>query len=142
MSVNAGERNVPDSSTNRQLIALEKALDLSLHTIQLCKNKNIFKEEYQNALTNDIIRCGKDIYISAWHANNIRVGDDPYLMAERDNYQRMAIDRCTELIGLINIARRLFHLKGKKVRYWTGMAIETRFMLRKWREANSRQYRV
>lgn len=46
MAVNVGQRNVPDTPANRQLEAGEKAMDLALHTIKVCKNKKIFVEEY------------------------------------------------------------------------------------------------
>jgi len=143
MAVNAGERNVPDTPQNRQLEACEKAMNLAIHTIQICKNKKIFTVEYQDALTNDIIRCAKDVYIYAWEANNTYVselGDGRW--PQREKLQFLAISKCDELIALINIARRLFHLKGKKVRYWTQLVIDTRAMLRKWHDANAKQYRV
>ncbi len=142
MAVNAGERNVPDNPQNRQLDACEKAMDLALHTIQICKNKNVFTVEYQDALTNDIIRCAKDIYIAAWEANNVYVRENDGRWPQRERLQLHAISKCNELIALINIARRLFHLKGKKVRYWTQLVIDARSMLRRWHEANARQYGV
>ena len=142
MAVNAGERNVPDTSQNRQLEACEKAMELAIHTIQICKNKKIFTVEYQDALTNDIIRCAKNIYVYAWEANNIYVREDNDRWPQRERLQLLAISKCHELIALINIARRLFHLKGKKVRYWTQLVIDTRAMLGKWHEANARQYGV
>ena len=84
MAVNVGQRNVPDTPANRQLEACQKAMDLAIHTIQICKNKNIFTEEYQDALTNDIIRCAKDIYIYAWSGNNIYVKPDNGRWPERE----------------------------------------------------------
>ena len=104
------------------------------------KNKNIFVEEYQDALTNDIIRCAKDIYIYAWTGNNIYVKPDNGRWPEREQYQRAAIKKCNELLALINMARRLFHLKGKKVRYWSQMTLDTRALLARWHEANAKQY--
>ena len=139
MSVNVGQRNVPDTPQNRQLEACEKAMELAIHTIKVCSNKNIFAEEYQGALTNDIIRTAKDIYLNAWSGNNVYVKDGER-WEERKHYQLTAITKCNELLALINIARRLFHLKGKKVKYWSGLALETRMMLRKWHEANLKQY--
>ena len=140
MAVNVGQRNVPDTSANRQLEACQKAMDLAIHTIQICKNKNIFVEEYQDALTNDIIRCAKDIYIYAWSGNNVYVKPDNGRWPEREKYQRAAIMKCNELLALINMARRLFHLKGKKVRYWSQMTLDARALLARWHEANAKQY--
>lgn len=135
MAVNVGQRNVPDTPQNRQLDACQKAMDLALHTIKICNNKNIFTEEYQDALTNDIIRCAKDIYIYAWDANNVYVkkGEDGW--KERVQLQTKALTKCNELLALINLARRLFHLKGGKVRYWSEMTIEAKKLIYKWREA-------
>ena len=140
MAVNVGQRNVPDTQANRQLEACEKAMNLALHTIKICSNKKIFTVEYQEALTNDIIRCAKDIYIYAWNGNNIYVRPDNGRWKDRERYQLAAIAKCNEMLALINIARRLFHLKGKKVRYWTRLTIDARMMIRKWHEAGVKQY--
>ena len=64
MAVKAGERNVPDTPQNRQLNAVWYARELAVYTIQICKNKKVFLPEYQSALTDDIIRTAKDIYIN------------------------------------------------------------------------------
>ena len=137
MAVNVGQRNVPDTPSNRKLDACEKAMELALHTIKICNNKNIFTEEYQDALTNDIIRCAKDIYIYAWNANNVYVTKkNRERWPDRKRMQQTAISKCNELLALINIAKRLFHLKGKKTHYWSGLTIETRQMLHRWHEAD------
>lgn len=140
MAVNVGQRNVPDTPANRQLEACQKAMELALHTIKICNNKNIFTVEYQEALTNDIIRCAKDIYVFAWNGNNVYVTKDNGRWEQREKLQLLAISKCNELLALINIARRLFHLKGSKVKYWSQMTIDTRMILRKWHEANAKQY--
>lgn len=140
MAVNVGQRNVPDTPQNRQLEACYKAMELALHTIKICNNKKIFVAEYQEALTNDIIKCAKDIYIYAWNANNIyvRQNDDNWKM--REKLQKLSLMKCNELLALINIARRLFHLKGTKVKYWSQLTIDTRGLIHKWHEANAKQY--
>lgn len=140
MAVNVGQRNVPDTPQNRQLDACQSAMDLALHTIKICNNKKIFKAEYQEALTNDIIRCAKDIYIFAWNGNNVYVQPDNGRWPERERLQLMAISKCNELLALINVARRLFHLKGGKVKYWSQLTITTRTILKKWHESNVKQY--
>ena len=140
MAVNVGQRNVPDTPANKQLEACQKAMELALHTIKICNNKNIFTVEYQEALTNDIIRCAKDIYVFAWNGNNVYVTKDNGRWEQREKLQLLAISKCNELLALINIARRLFHLKGSKVKYWSQMTIDTRMILRKWHEANAKQY--
>lgn len=140
MAVNVGQRNVSDTPANRQLEAAQKALDLALHTIKICDNDNVFDPKYRASLTNDIIECAKQIYLDVWIGNNIYVKQGNGRWKNREKYQLEAIAKCNELIGLINLARRLFHLKGKKVRYWTQMTIDTSAMIRKWHEANAKQY--
>ena len=89
MAVNVGQRNVPDTPANRQLEACQKAMDLALHTIKICNNKNIFKVEYQEALTNDIIKCAKDIYVFSWNGNNIYVTKNNGRWEQREKLQRL-----------------------------------------------------
>lgn len=101
MSVNVGQRNVPDNPQNRQLEACEKAMELAMHTIKLCVNENVFVKEYQSALTYDIIRTAKDIYINAWSGNNVYVNSKER-WTERERYQLTAITKCNELLALIN----------------------------------------
>lgn len=117
MAVKAGERNVPDTPQNRQLNAVWYARELAVYTIQICKNKKVFLPEYQSALTDDIIRTAKDIYINAWTANNIRVTEKnkKELWLWRSKLQRQAILDCNNLLALIGLAHPLFHLKGKRV---------------------------
>lgn len=140
MAVNVGQRNVADTPANRQLEAAAKALELAIHTIKICTNINVFDPKYQRALTDSIIACAKRIYLDVWKGNNVYVRPDNGRWPDRERYQLDALSQCTELIGLINLARRLFHLRGKKVRYWTQMTIETSALIRRWHEANAKQY--
>lgn len=141
MAVNVGQRNVPDTPANRQLDACQKALDLALHTIKICSNGKVFAPEYWDAITSDIIKCAKNIYVYAWNANNTYVTQkDASKWPQREKLQLAAISSCSELLGMINIAKRLFHLRGRKSRYWSEMAIECRKLLRKWHETNKETY--
>ena len=142
MAVKVGERNVPDTPQNRQLDAAWEARELAVYTIQICKNKKVFLPEYQSALTDDIIRTAKDIYINAWTANNIRVTEKnkKELWAWRSKLQRQAILDCNNLLALIGLARPLFHLKGKKVKYWSEKTLKTRNYIKKWRESDQERY--
>ncbi len=139
MAVVVGQRHVPDTPQNRQLDACVKAKDLAVHTVKICQNKNIFLPEYQSALTDDIIRTAKDIYICAWTANNIRV-NTANDWTERKCLQKRSAIECNNLLALISIARTLFHLKNKKVTYWIELTVEARNYIKKWMESDSRRY--
>ncbi len=133
---------MPDTPSNRQLDACWEAMNLAVYTIQICNNKNIFLPEYQSSLTDDIIRTAKDIYIHTWTANNIRVTETEKkeLWAWRSKLQRQAILDCNNLLALIGLARRLFHLKGKKAKYWSEKTLKTRNYIKKWRESDQKRY--
>ena len=142
MAVKAGERNVPDTPQNRQLNAVWYARELAVYTIQICKNKKVFLPEYQSALTDDIIRTAKDIYINAWTANNIRVTEKnkKELWAWRSKLQRQAILDCNNLLAQIGLAHPLSHLKGKRVEYWSEQTVKVRNYIKKWRESDIERY--
>ena len=142
MAVKAGERNVPDTPQNRQLNAVWYARELAVYTIQICKNKKVFLPEYQSALTDDIIRTAKDIYINAWTANNIRVTEKnkKELWAWRSKLQRQAILDCNNLLALIELAHPLFRLKGKRIEYWSEQTLKVRNYIKKWRESDVDRY--
>ena len=141
MAVNVGERHVPDTAANRQLDACFKAMDLAIHTIKVTANEKIFKPEFQAALTSDIIRCAKDVYICTWNANNVYVSkENRKRWPERERLQYAAILKCNELLALINLARRLFHLRSNKVEYWSALVIEARKLIRAWHEADAARY--
>lgn len=139
MSVNAGERNVPDTPQNRQLDACWKARGLALHTIKICTNQNIFLPKYQSALTDDLIKLANNIYLKVWRANNIRVTKMEHWNS-RGKLQMSAILDCNDLLAMIGLARVLFHLKGKKAEYWSKLAKETRALITKWHESDAKRY--
>ena len=142
MAVKVGERNVPDTPQNRQLDAAWHAMELADYTLKICTNENIFLPEYRDFLTNDIVQLAKDIYFDVWKANNIRVEGKrkEELYAWRERLQRQAVLNCKALLAHISLARRVFHLKGKRVNYWSGMVIETRNYINKWREGDRERY--
>ena len=147
MSVNKSDRNVADTPQNRHLDAAWKARGLSLHTMKICKNKSVFLPEYQSALTDDIIRLSKDIYLKVRRSNNIRMDvKDPARKAKnweaRSNLQVSAILDCNDMLYLIELARALFHLKGKKAEYWSNLTVETREYIKRWHESDVDRYKT
>lgn len=140
MSVVAGERHIKDTPQNRQLIAVKKAEDLAVHTIKICANKNIFIEKYDD-LTKKIVSTAGDIYVNSFYANGIYV-KNAETKEKRLQLQKDALDKTAKMIGYINLAYRLFHLKIKKKRYWIKMAMETRSNLKKWHESDKERYKL
>lgn len=139
MSVPEGKRGY------RRLEVFTKANDLAIYTIKICSNKKVFLPEYQSAMTDDIIRTGKDIFMYAWSANGIRVTDgngqiNPAKRDERKDLQERSIRKCNDLLALMQMAQRLFHLKTKRIKYWGQKTLEVRDLLTSWKDADRRRY--
>ena len=108
--------------------------------MRITKNPKVFMPEYQTALTNDIINTAKEIFIKCWTANNIKVGDDAENYITRKRLQEEAARECNNLLALIQMAKPLFHLAGKRVKYWGKKTIEVRNEIRDWKAGDSKRY--
>ncbi len=125
--------------THGKLEVCVKAHDLCCYTLQITANKKNFMPEFQESLTNRIVEAAIDIHTLCWSANNILVNsaDD---LRERTMYQEKAAIKCNILLSLIDVAKRVFHLSTKRVTYWAGKTIETRNLIRAWRESDLKRY--
>ena len=132
--------SVPETERGKgKFDVLIKANDLATYTIRITKNPKVFLPEYQTALTDDIIRAAKNVFINAWTANNIRVveRDD---WAERKRLQEQAAQECNNLLALIQIAKPVYHLKAKRVKYWGQKIIDARNAIRDWKAGDNKRY--
>ena len=116
-----------------------KAHDLCVYTLQITKNKKIFTVEYQDALTDRIIDASIEIHTLCWQANNIRV-TDPELLQMRLILQEQAAVKCNELMALIELAKKVFHLSAKRAVFWTSKVIEVRRLIRAWKASDAKRY--
>lgn len=125
--------------THGKLEVCVKAHDLCCYTLQITANKKNFTQEFQESLTNRIVEAAIDIHTLCWSANNILVNsvDD---LRERTMYQEKAAIRCNILLSLIDVAKQIFHLSTKRVTYWANKTIETRNLIRAWRESDFKRY--
>lgn len=132
--------SVPENArTKGKLEACVKAHDLACYTLQITTNKKNFPEQFQAALTDKIVSVALDIHTLAWSANNVLV-NSPEDLAERLGFQERAAVACNILLSMIEVAHRVFHLPTKRVVYWSGKAIETRNLIRAWRESDRKRY--
>lgn len=139
MSVNAGQRNIKNTEFNQKCYSVDSALDLAQHTLKICSNDKIFLPQYKEFLTDRIVNLALDVYSDAYSANRIRVKSRSEAI-KRNSLQIRAILGCDKLIGLINVARRTFHLRNGKVDYWVRKTIETRDLLKSWNKSNNDSY--
>ena len=122
-----------------RLEVIEKALDLADYTITITENPKIFLPEYQKALTDDINRIALAIYIDAWTANNILVRNAEDF-AERKRLQERAARNCNNLLALMQLAQKVFHLKLKRIQFWGEKTLNVRNLLRAWKESDYKRY--
>ena len=113
---------------------LVKARELAVYTIQITHNKNVFSD--YDSVVNDLQKLGKDIFIELWYANNCDLISESEL---RLQYQKKAIRDCYALLATIQLAQPLYHLKLKRVEYWSRMIINVRDLTRKWRESDKKR---
>lgn len=133
--------SVPESQRGKgKFDVIINALYLAQYTITITKNKNIFLPEYQSALTDDLIRSAKDIYINAWKANNIRVTSQED-WEERKHLQELSVLECNSLLATIQLAKKVFHLKSKRIKYWGELTIKARDGIRAWKESDTKRYK-
>lgn len=124
---------------NGRLEVIEKALDLADYTITITANSKIFLPEYQRSLTDDINRIALAIYVDAWTANNIKVTNEESYM-ERRRLQEKAARNCNNLLALMQLAQKVFHLKLKRIKFWGEKTLNVRSLLRAWRESDYKRY--
>lgn len=113
---------------------------LTIHTLRITANKNVFWEEYNESIIFDINETAKNIHLDACLANSIRVTDTESCK-QRLALQQQAILASIRLVNLIQICRTLFHLPARRVRYWGSLTLTARDELRKWRNGDRKRYR-
>lgn len=130
MSVPSGKRK------ESKLEVLVKAKDLAVYTTKICMNKNIFLPEYEYVVTDHIVDYSIQIFTLCWTANNVMVKGDEEKLKYRQECQTKAILYCNNLLALIEFAHKLFHLKYKRIEYWSRKVIETRNLIRAWKKSD------
>jgi len=118
-----------------------KAHALCCYTLKITSNKKIFVEDYQESLTNRIIETAINIHTMCWAANNVLVNSADDLKRRADLQEHAAI-QCNLLLSLMEIAKTMFHLETRRIKYWGGLAIETRKLIRAWRSADVERYKA
>ena len=113
---------------------------LAAHTALILKNPKVFDPEVDVELINRIRNCAYDIYAKAWAANKINAEGNTINRAMRYQLQEEAILTCDAMHAYIGIAKAVFHLKKRKMAYWSRMILETRALLQAWKESDVKRY--
>ena len=109
--------------------------DLCVYTLKITANSKTFTPA-QEDLTQKIREAAIEIHLLCWEANNIKVDKNEERYKRRIELEAEAADRCNRLCALIEIAKPLFHLSSKRVKYWTEKTTSVRQEIRAWRESD------
>ena len=103
-------------------------------------NQKVFDPSIDGELINRIKNCAYDIYAKSWSANKIRADTNAINRIMRYNLQEEAILLCDEMHAYIGIAKQLYHLRNKRMKYWSGLIMEVRKLLQAWKESDVNRY--
>ncbi len=134
MSVPEGKR------TTGKLQVLVKARDVAIYTLRIVRNEKIFTPDYQRSMTDDIVACAKGMYLDASEANDIRVCDKKTNL-QRSDLQEKAIHESERLLHLIELAKLVYHLSSRRVKFWGSLVIESENLLRSWHDSDKKRYK-
>lgn len=129
---------VPSSKrgTNKFEILI-KAQKLCVYTLKICTNEKVFIHRY-NALTNELMKISQDIFINLTNANRTNLFDEYEL---RKSKITKAIELCDDFLSLIQIAKPVFHLSSKRIKYWANQIVEVQRLSRELKKSDKGRYR-
>ncbi|WP_458459327.1 hypothetical protein [Pseudobutyrivibrio sp.] len=116
------------------------ATELCTYTLNITDNENVFDRKHDTFI-HKIQDTAIEIQLLCWEANNIKTGDSQDRYDRRIELQSRAIDQCNRLCALIEIAKRVFHLKTRRMIYWTDLVVALRNKIQSWKNSNVRDLR-
>ena len=128
-----------DQSEHR-FTTLDVILKMYDHTTNVIANEKLFDPKFKK-LTDEIDYYAKEIYHKCRVANEeldnrIKEEAEQRLTLEED-----AMSACKWLKTGIMLAQRKFHLRAKKVTYWSGLVDDALKSIGKWHSAEKRKYK-
>ena len=134
MSVPEGKR------TESRMKVFVEAQELCAYTVQITSNTKTFNPQVDDDIIKRIRNCGYDIYAMAWRANKIRADTSKENRLLRYDLQMDAIGLCDDMLVYIGIAKKVFHLSSKRMKYWAGKILDVQKLLRAWKDSDIRRY--
>lgn len=117
-----------------------KAQYLASYTIKILANDKTFPTEVDVELMKRIKDCAISIYAKTWSANKINATTNKVNREIRYRLQREAWMLCNELLAYIGIAKQVFHLREKRMKYWSGLIISTQALIQSWIDSDVKRY--
>lgn len=133
--------SVPEPLRHKgRLVVHVKAQYLASYTIKILANNKVFPQEVDTTLVGRIRACAMDIYAKTWCANKYRADASHIDREARYSLQSEAIRECDEMLAYIGIAKQVFHLRHKRMKYWCGLITEVQALIQAWKESDVKRY--
>lgn len=116
----------------------DKTSRMAAYTLHITRNPNVFDPEAAREIIAEIRTTAVRIHVLCWRANDIRVPDtnNRKQIEARMELQYQAMKYCTDLKALINLAKPLYRLSGKRTRNWMKKVLEVQNLIRNWRDSD------
>lgn len=134
MSVPEGKR------TYSRMEVHVKAQFLASYTAKILSNEKVFNPKVDSEIIGRIKNCAYDIYAKSWTANKIRAETNTINRINRYSLQEESILLCDEMLAYIGVAKQVFHLSSKRMKYWSKLILEVRALLQAWKESDVKRY--
>lgn len=117
-----------------------KARELAVYTVKILSNEKVFNPTIDREIIDRIRNCAYDIDAKSWTANKIRADTNQINRSMRYTLQQESILLCSEMLSYIGIAKQVFHLKSRRVKYWSSLIVEVQALLQAWKESDVNRY--
>lgn len=117
-----------------------KAQTLAVHTLTVLGNEKIFDPSVDVELIRRIKSCALDIDAKLWSANKIRADTNHVNRELRYRLQEEAILLCSEMLAYIGTAKRVWHVRSRKIKYWGSLITEVQALAQAWKESDVARY--
>lgn len=108
--------------------------------MKITSNENNFAPGISQVLLSKIQALAMEVYLNVWNANNVRVDDDLNKWLRRSHLQIEAAEKCNDLLALIYGSQTVYHIRARRIEYWSGLIIEVRNLVRKWNSGDKNRY--
>ena len=133
--------SVPECKRHKGRLEVHvKAQFLASYTAKILSNTKTFDPNIDPEIIHRIKCCAYDIYARSWSANKIYANTNTINRITRYAMQEEAITMCDEMLAYIGIAKQVFHLASKRMKYWSGLILEVQRLLQAWKESDVNRY--
>lgn len=94
----------------------------------------------QGAYKDCTVKTAEIISSKIWAANNTRATNSDR-WHERKRLQIESLSACVELRSQIFACKKIYHLRGGKVKYWNGLVKTVEGMIQRWHESDYARYK-